>query len=383
MDKKRILFIIASSDMGGAENFVYTLLKSLDSEKFEKYIVCPAGGYYNEKYNSFAKKALFIDRSRSFMNPTVIAKVSNFIKDNEINIIHTMLYTSDFCGIVAGKLSGRKVRTVNTINGYNFLILKTHGLRLKRRIASLVYRFIYRFSDLLIAVAEAVRKDLIERRGIKVPPGKISTILAAGTSESYDNFSEEDIASLRSGMKPTKMIAAAIGTLNDVKDYDNLLEGFSIAAGQNADIGLLIAGDGPERRRLEKRAIELGIRGKVHFLGALEERKKNALLSLSDVIILSSRSEGCPTVLFEAMYFGKPVIATRVGGVPEVVDDGKAGMLVPAGSPPALAEALIELSGDIDKRSRLGRRAREIFELKFTNRHVIAAYENIYYQLST
>jgi len=196
--KMRILYIIASSKMGGAENFVYTLLKFLNSAKFEKYIVCPDGGYYTERFKSLARKALFIDPGRSFMNPGTVLRVSRFIKDNKIDIVHTMLYTSDFCGITAGLLSGRP-RVLNTINGFNFLVLKRDKLRLKRRIASLFFRYIYRYSDKLVAVAEAVRQDLINRKGIKTDPRKTVTVLAAGMDKSYHDFQKDDVERLRAG----------------------------------------------------------------------------------------------------------------------------------------------------------------------------------------
>lgn len=106
MKKTRILYVIASSKIGGAENFIYTLLKHIDSARFEKYIVCPQGGHYSERFKALTNKALFINPKQSFMIPGNILRTSRFIKDNNIDIIHTMLYTSDFCGIAASLLSG-------------------------------------------------------------------------------------------------------------------------------------------------------------------------------------------------------------------------------------------------------------------------------------
>lgn len=363
--------------MGGAENFVYTFLESLDNARFEKYIVCPAGGYYTEKFSLLTKKVLLVDPRRSFMNLGIILRVAKFIKENKIDIIHTMLYTSDFCGIVARRFSGRPC-ILNTINGFNFMVLEKGSLRLKRRIASFVYRFIYRYSDRLIAVSEAVRQDLIDRNGIKADPKKIKTVLAAGINASHTS-SGGDIKDFRinsSGDK--KLIVSAIGTLNEVKDYDNILEALSLVLTKYSDVKLFIAGDGPDKERLEKRMSDLGLNANVYFLGNLEDKRKNDLLSITDIFIIGSISEGCPTSLLEAMCFEKPIVATKVGGIPEIIKHDESGLLVPARDPVRLADAILDLVKDEEKRMRFGKKAKQIFQERFTQRHMLETYESIY-----
>lgn len=381
MRKKRVLYIIASSEMGGAENFIYTFLKSLNNSKYEKYVACPSGGYYSKKFESTAKKTLFISPKQSFVSPAIISDVARFIRDNNIDLTHTMLYTSDFCGIFARLLSGRS-RIVNTVNGLNFLVFKKGSLWLKKRAASLVYRVIYGFSNTLVAVSESVRQDLINRRGVRVRPEKIKTVLAAGVNDSYDNFTEEDVAHLRKlYCQKGATCVSAIGTLNKVKGYDIMLEAFSISLKKNPGIVLLIAGDGPERERLIKKTESLGLAGRVHFLGGLEERIKNALLHLTDILIMSSETEGCPTVLFEAMYFRKPVIAPAVGGIPEIIKDGETGILTATRNPLEMSRAVLGLARDGEKRRKMGESARNLFERRFTQRHMLDAYEGIYDEL--
>lgn len=379
MNKIRILFMIASSDIGGAEGFIYTLLTSLDDERYEKYVVCPDKGYYTDRYSRSVKMALLIDPRRSFMNPATILKAANFMKENDIDITHTMLYTSDFCGIWARRLSGGKSRIVNTINGFNFLIPKRGRLNIKRGIASLVYRFIYRYTDRIVAVSEAVRLDLVTRPGIRVEAGKIATILAAGVEKGYDNFSSVEIDRIRNGFLGKDDLAiSAVGTFNEFKDYGTMVDAFSIAAKRDSRLKFLIAGDGPERPRMVEKTRGLGLNGRIRFLGSINSKEKNALLSISDILAMSSKSEGCPTVLFEAMYFGKPVVATAVGGIPEIVEDGVTGTLVSPSSPDAMADALLDLAKDGEKRLRFGKRAKEIFAERFTQAKMLAAYCKIY-----
>lgn len=381
MKKTRILYVIASSDIGGAEHFVYTFLNSLDSLRFEKYIACPAGGFYAERFRALAKKTILVDRQRSFMNPSVVMKIARFIMENEIDIIHTMLYTSDFCGILARLVSGRG-RVINTINGLNFLVLANSGLRIKKRVGSFFYRFIYRYSDALVAVSDAVRRDLLERRGIKTDPKKVSVILAAGTSSDYDNFSEADAVNIRARyIKDEDIVIAAIGMLNEMKDYDTMLEAFAIAAGKNAKLRLLIAGDGPHRERLVRKIASLGVSERVSLMGALEEAKKNAFLSLSDIFLITSISEGCPTAILEAMYFGKPIIATEVGGIPEIISHGNNGVLVPPENPGILAKTILDIAADKHARMRLGIAAKNNFVERFTPAHMLGRYQAVYDKL--
>lgn len=377
-DKIRILYIIASSDMGGAENFIYTFLNYLDNSRFEKYVICPDRGYYTEKFKALAKESFLINSKRSFMNPAVILHAARFIRNNKIDLIHTMLYTSDFCGITA-KLFSVRARVMNTINGFNFLVLKGGGLQLKKRIASFLYRFIYCYSDKMVVVSEAVREDLVRRRGLSIKPEKIEVVLAAGTQDSYNNFSDCDVKRFRDEhTKGGKLIITAIGTLNEIKDYDTMLNAFAMAVKRNSDIVLCVAGDGPEKERLRSKASGLGIAGKTSFLGIVERPERDVLISLTDIFIMSSISEGCPTVLLEAMYFGKPIIATGVGGIPEMIENNKTGVLVPPQDPGLLADAIVDLAADEEKRTHLGRMAKQIFEERFTRRHMIEAYEAIY-----
>jgi len=355
----------------------------MDNSKYEKYVICPDGGYYTEKFRSLAKEALLINPKRSFMNLSVVLRVARFVKNNKIDIIHTMLYTSDFCGIAA-KLIAQRPKVINTINGFNFLTIKNERASFKRKIGSFFYRFIYFFSDKLIAVSDAVKHDLVNRRGIKTGIRKVSTILAAGTLPAYDNFSIGDANELRAGYARTgELVIVAIGTLLKIKDYDTMLEAFRQVLYKRRNTRLLIAGGGTEMERLKNKALLLGVSDNVSFLGAVDEMKKNALLRMADIYVISSRSEGCPTAVLEAMYFAKPIVATAAGGIPEIIENDKNGLLVPIGGVDRLAGGLLDLLNDENKRIVLGKAAKEDFEKRFSNSRVISAYESIYENVLT
>ena len=120
-----------------------------------------------------------------------------------------------------------------------------------------------------------------------------------------------------------------------------------------AGISLLVAGDGTERAEMERRAAESGLAGRARFLGALPRDKVLELFRAADASLLSSTWENFPHTVVESLAVGTPVIATRVGGVPEVVTDGENGLLVPAGDPDALAAAIDRFYGERGLRERL------------------------------
>jgi len=377
MKKIKILYIIASSNIGGAESFVYTLLRYMDDSIYEKYVVCPDGGPYVNLYRSKATDILCIDPKRSFMNIKVIKQVMRFIKDKDIDLVHTMQYTSDVCGIIAGMFC-RGVRVLNTINGFYFLVIKKRSLRLRRRMASLVYRGVYLFSDKVVCVCEALRRDLLKRTGVKAPVSKLKTVLAAGVDRYY-NFTKSDVDYLQDlGLSKDHTNIVSIGSLEEIKGHDVLLKAFKLVSEKDGNARLFIAGDGPLRKRYERTSKDLGLDKSIKFLGSLEPSKKNALLANADIFVMSSVSEGCPTALIEAMYFGRPVVASHVGGIPEMIENGVSGYLVKDRTPVGFFDAIMNVINDRKVNRKMGERARKIFWSRFATEKMLDAYEKLY-----
>jgi glycosyltransferase involved in cell wall biosynthesis len=170
--------------------------------------------------------------------------------------------------------------------------------------------------------------------------------------------------------------AVLVARLAPEKDVETLLNATALAARERPDFRLEVAGDGPCRPALERAAADLGVAGRVRFLG--EVRDVPALLARARLFALSSLTEGVSLTLLEAMSRGLPVAATRVGGNAEVVADGETGLLVPPGDPPALAAALLRLWADPAEAARLGRAGRRRVEAHFDVRGMVAAYEDLY-----
>ncbi len=179
------------------------------------------------------------------------------------------------------------------------------------------------------------------------------------------------------GVGPDSVLVVGAGALIPLKGFDVLLRAFEIARRRGLDAHFAIAGEGPERGRLDSLAGELGISDHVHFLGQ-QENLGAILRDAADIVVIGSNIEAFGLVAAEAGAMGRPTIGTRVGGVPELVEEGKTGLLVQPGDHAALANALIRLGHDPDLRHRLGSAARSHVLARLTTERVARSFEGLY-----
>jgi len=224
-------------------------------------------------------------------------------------------------------------------------------------------------SDCIVPVSEATAE--VARRVERVPAHKLRVI------RNGIDLAEFPARAQPSGSTPAPAIHVA--RLQRIKDQPTLLRAVRQVVDVEPDFQLDIVGDGPDRAELHALAQDLELDGHVRFLGSRDDVSR--LLSSASLFVLSSLSEGIPLTLLEAMATGLPAVATDVGGNREIVIPGETGLLVPAGSPPALAEALRALWADPDRARRLGAAGRRRVEQEFDMRQVVARYENLYQEL--
>ena len=156
-----------------------------------------------------------------------------------------------------------------------------------------------------------------------------------------------------------------VGRLAGVKGLPILLEAVAEVAKTFPNVELIVAGDGPDRANLERRAADLGITHCVRFVGYQSQAQVRQLLSQTDVFVMASFAEGVPVVLMEAMASGVPVVATRIAGIPELIEDQVSGLLAPPGDPKALAQKIAALLGDRSMGDRFAKAGREKVEAEF------------------
>lgn len=243
------------------------------------------------------------------------------------------------------------------------LVITVHGSDMtmlsKNPVLKPILGFVLKNADHIIAVSTFLKGE-VERLG--VPEGKVEVIYGGVTTPEREE-----------AFDPVGRVILFVGSLVPQKGVDVLIESFKEI--KIKDTSLVIVGDGPERKRLE--ALAVGIKD-IQFLGRQEDLK--GVLAKSDVLVLPSRGEGFGLVLLEAMALGTPVVATNVGGIPEIVEDGVSGILVERDNPKQLADAVVKVLEDGEMRKTIienGREKAKKFTWEKMGSEVDRVYESI------
>ncbi len=239
-----------------------------------------------------------------------------------------------------------------------------------------VSRFLAR-RNRLVAVSEEVER--IIHGWCKTTRFPVTVVPNGILAEAFSQPAHRQRVRARLGYGPEHCVLGIVARLAAEKDHHTLLRAFKELYAARPEARLAVIGDGPLRSPLEREAAELGIAECVSFLG--ERHDVPELLSGLDVFVLSSRTEGLPMTVLEAMAAGLPIVATRVGGVPAAVEDGVTGRLVEPASPPALAAALRQIIRHPEARRDMGRAGRGKLDREFSVSQTAARYEEIYHSL--
>ena len=224
------------------------------------------------------------------------------------------------------------------------------------------------------AVAESLAGDYhVPRARVRVIPNG-TEMPDAGTQETEER--EARVVRAHFGASAHRPLWVCAARLESQKGHDVLLAAAAELRRRSFAFVIAFAGDGTLRQALERCAAELGIADAVHFLGQVEE--VGALYTAADAVVLPSRWEGLPLSLLEALARARPVIASRVGGIPEVIEDGETGLLVPPDEPLALADALQSFHQRPDLAQRLGIAGAELVASRFTWERMVEDFEAIY-----
>jgi glycosyltransferase involved in cell wall biosynthesis len=208
--------------------------------------------------------------------------------------------------------------------------------------------------DAIAAISGGVRDALI-RSG--VDPARIRVIPSGIDLAPFDEPFDRAAVRKKLGIAETDVLALQVAALAPHKSQKTLLQAMAVMRPRHPNLRVWIAGEGPLRDALLREHASLGLGESVRFLGFRED--VTDLLRAADLFVISSHLEGLGTSILDAMAAGLPVVATRVGGIPEAVTDGETGILVPPFVPPTLAQALSELAGDPERRARLGEAGRQ------------------------
>ena len=227
----------------------------------------------------------------------------------------------------------------------------------------------------MVAVSLEIQQSLHQWcRSTRFP---VSVIPNGITAEAFRGRSHREPVRRMLGCKPHNFVIGIVARLAEEKDHQTLLKAFQQLNQERPETRLVIIGDGPLREPLEQLAANGGTAPSIRFLG--ERHDIPHLLSGLDVFALSSRTEGLPMTVLEAMAAGLPIVASQVGGVPAAVENGVTGWLVPAGAPLALAQALKFVAQDKHAAHEMGQAGRKKLEREFSVSHTAARYEEVYH----
>lgn len=360
--KKGVLILVDELKLAGAEKLAVNIAIKLNASTRYTPIVCATryGGESEETLNDNKIKYTVLQREHAYQVHK-FRYLTRIIKAHNIRIVHSHKTGSSFWGGIMG-----------TLNGVQATIAHVHGKGNDWK-TSVTEKASAGLSDKIITVSEFERKRLIEMQGISA--SKIVTIYNGINSLNYQ--SEPNIeAKSNLGVDPRNSIIGISAELRIEKRHEVLLRAANEVLRDHDNVYVLIIGDGERRKLLEQLAGDLGIAGRCIFAGFRKDVAR--LLSIIDIGVLCSEREALPVTLLEYMASGKPIIATRVGGVPEVVHDGLNGFLVEAGDHKALAQRINLLLADREMALRMGKNGLSMVKQHFTEHTMMQQIENLY-----
>ncbi len=349
---RRIAHVTYGFEVGGAEKLLVEFARHADRRRFElTFVALGPDGPIRDLIQEHDWPTATMQQPHG-LSFRLVADLARYFRREKIDVIHTHTDRPHLYATLAGRLAGVR-QIVHTRHG-QCVDLSPRQQRLVRFLVRWVRHFVCVSDD-----AAAVSR----RQGI--PAERLVTIRNG-----------IDVQQFAYRQAQTTGPVLTVARLNPEKDLGTLLEAIARAAPHDPSLRLVIAGDGPCRREWEQLARRSGIDHRVEWLGMVHDVAP--LLTTASLFVISSQSEGIPLTLLEAQASGLPVIATRVGGIPEVIIDGQTGRLVPAQNAQDLAECLLALRRDPDLCHRLGQAARARIEQHFDVRCMVRKYEELY-----
>lgn len=369
----RILHVLPFFSYGGTELVVQRLIASLSALEFQQDICVMRG--FDAALASAARCEEHIvqagDSSERFQFP--LLRLVQIMRRLRPHIVHTRNWGA-LEAVLAARFAGVPA-AVHSEHGYDMHSLR--GLPLRRR---LIRRGLYSLTDVVFTVSKELRQ--FHALQVNIPPARIRVVYNGVDTERFA-FRNESRAAVRAqlGINPETVVVGSVGRMVPIKDYPLTLCGVSRLMQRGHDLRMLLVGAGPEVVALQQLVRDSAqLNGRVHFCGFSDRIPE--LLSAMDVFVQASQAEGMSNTLLEAMATGLPVLATRVGGNPEVIADGQTGYLFPSGDCPALLRHLEPLVSSAPLRHQLGEAGRRRALQEFSLALMLDKYRSLYRELA-
>lgn len=365
--KIRVLHLVSSGGLFGAERVIINLATRT------KDAVCYVGAVHNvhnphlEVIDEAKDLGLYtvVFKSSGQLDLSTVFKIKRFLREADIDIIHTHNYKSDLLGFWASRLAGKKWV------GTNHVWHSTDG---KLKFYETLDAFFLKFADKVTGVSQEIKDDLL-RKGFK--DAQVAVIDNGIHIEKFQNgVPAAELKRTLFHLNEHDFVIAIVGRLAKEKGHDIFLQAVKTIVEQYPNVKCLIIGDGPLRSELETVTADLGLSKNMIFAGIRNDMPR--VYAMCDLMVNSSYIEGLPMTILEAMAARVPIIATRVGAVPKVIDDQKNGIALEPGDAGTLAKAMRELIADGQKRKRFADAAYKDVCERFSDRRMAERYRDIY-----
>lgn len=366
MAKARVLHVIGGGEVGGAEELVLTLMKLLDPDKYQPFLLCLCEGPFAGLAAAQGFPARIIAMKHR-LDLSTVDPLRQYIREQHIDLVHTHGVRANLVARLAAAREGVPVvTTVHSVLRYDY------DLPVKSFLASFLTRLTNKHSDKFIAISGAIAAEI---RQMGVPEDKIVIIhngLDTGKFSPPRNAGE---VKRELELDLQRQTITMIARLHPVKGHEYFLR----AARKIIDAGFkaqfLIIGEGIHRQRIEQQVRELGLADVVRMPGYYSSVED--IYGISDLLCVPSVMEGLGLVVLEAMYFNVPVVASNIGGIPEIVSDQVDGLLVEPRDDEGLARAMMSILADTDLATRLTTKAQEKVN-QFTLQNMAQKVEQVY-----
>jgi glycosyltransferase involved in cell wall biosynthesis len=382
-EKLRVLRAITRLNIGGPAIHAILLTRGLQNERFSSVLVTGLEGPHEGSMRDLATKhgvrprvLRELGREVSPINDLrATLAMYRLIRGSRPHIVHTHMAKAGTAGRLAARLA-RVPIVVHTFHGHTF---HSYWGPVKSAVFLQIERTLGAMTDRVIAVGDAQKADIASygvaplRKILTIPLGlEIEPMLEA----------EQHRGRLRAELKvgADRPLIGIVARLVPIKAHEIFLEAAPRSGAAAPESTFLIIGDGERRAELEAIARQLGVADATRFLGWRDDMRE--VYADLDVVTLCSNNEGSPVALIEALAAGRPVVSTRVGGVPNVVQDGESGLLVPPRDPAALADGILALLRDPARAAQLGLTGRRAVFPKHSSGRLVQDVERLYLELA-
>jgi glycosyltransferase involved in cell wall biosynthesis len=371
----RVLHVVGNSRFGGAGWIILGLSRMAQSEGWHVDVLT-TDPIFQKLVKDQGLGLVDLDVIRREIRPLWdlrgLWRLRDFLRSHSYDIVHTHTSKGGFVGRLAAQLVKSPV-VVHTVHGFAFHE-QTHAAA--RQFYCTLERTAARWCDRIVSVSEFHRNWALDLR-ICDPDRIVAIPNGVADCAGYLDVSGRSRRSL--GVREGELLLLSMARLASDKGLAYLVEAAAILAEQSRPFRIVIAGEGPERARLEKLARDRNVHHLVSFLGFRQDVAE--LLGACDMVILPSLREGLSIALLEAMAAGKPIVATGIGSHREIASQAEMAVLAPPADPQALADAILKLAADPAAMVRLGSTARALFEKSYTEERMLNAYRRLYFDL--